>query len=256
MLAYPALRPPTQQGQVVVDDSLRHSAGGESFAPLDYTVVAEYVVDKPGDSVTLVWSGGVCETTIDTLGWHWGVCGDDGVYCRLEYTLPPVAHGSRFGYGPFLILRRPLKYSSSIIPFTSYDLPDSSIQVIRDSLSALIRENLLYRWDKAPSAVEIAFFGVVSDTIPDTLFAVGNGGLDQFRGTSSLSIITKTDGLWNHRLLKDPNQPRRMLQIFYACDLNGDGVLEVLVKGDYSDDIYLIRDGELIFVTRQSFDPC
>ncbi|GEM_PF-4992321 len=255
VLAYPALRQPFQHRQVVVDDSLRWpTRGGGSFVPLDYAVVAEDVADKPGDSVTLLWREGIHETTINTLGWLWAGCNNEGVFCRLEYTLPPMANSYRCG--PFLILRRPLKYNGSIIPFTNYDLPDSSIQVISDSLSALIRKEILDRWNKPPFGVEIEFFGAISDTIPDTLFALGNGWGDHLRGVSSLSILTKAEGVWNHRLLKGPNQRRRLREIFYACDLNGDGVLEVLVKGEVSDDIYLFRDGELIFVTKQSYYPC
>ena len=69
VLAYPALRQPFQHRQVVVDDSLRrHTRGGGSFVPIDCAVVAREIIDKPGDSVTVVWSGGVYQTAIDTLG--------------------------------------------------------------------------------------------------------------------------------------------------------------------------------------------
>ncbi len=237
--------------------------------PVPDSFVTRYIKDMPGDTVMVLWSGGTFKTIIDDILFFKGNCSSEFV-CVLEPISEIKNRPKRFN--DFIVLRKEKFYDGPIIPYTRYQIDDSSYLAIVDSLTREMtrtrlvedsiqfehslaripddrREQYIANHEKRTADANYPFreirfnlYGIESEEIPDTLYLMVVGDMGRESAWVAQLELTRVEGGWKTRTMSESETGSYGNVIRFALDLNGDGILEYFINNS----IYILFNGVFV----------
>jgi hypothetical protein len=248
--------------------------------PLPEGFIETHIVDTPGDTVMILWSGGTFKAVINDILFLEDVCNGE-IVCALKPITELKDRPKRFR--DFIALRKEKFYDGSIIPYTEYQINDSSYLAIVDSITQVMtrtrlaennarfeeqlarmpedrKEQYIANWEKRTadayyplSDIRYHLYGIESGEVPDQLFLMVIGYTSSTEASWAAKLeLTPAENGWRTKTISEPGLGSFSYIIRFAFDLNGDGELEYLINNS----IFILLDGEFTPVVYGPYRGC
>lgn len=144
LVCYPEFLVETWQFDEALPDSIKYILGeaegslNEIFVPIADSLLNGYITDRPGDTISVLWSDGISRAVIEKIG---GIC----EACQIDFVCllnvidplpdPPARDHS------FIVLRQDKNHIQQPIPFNEINYPQAAHDSLTSALATYADDN-------------------------------------------------------------------------------------------------------------------
>ncbi|MFQ6007914.1 MAG: hypothetical protein ACE5K8_03090 [Candidatus Zixiibacteriota bacterium] len=213
------------------------------------------VKEHLGDTLTMLWSKATSKLVVKAVGIYSDACHMQGAYALIPLDSMPQQPSWK---DQFLLLTKRVKLHGPVIPYRKYEIKDHLLLDFEDSIRAIVSQTHEKEIKTSLDDLTVEYYGVMRNTLPDTLFMTVHG---HWYGATewcwhTVYVAVRSDSGWKYSEVLKLNKGNRRFQIDSAFDLNGDGIMEMLVMESASSAVYSIVNGQLVPVAMSGYRGC